>query len=112
MNLKRGVIFHNLNGELMNEIKWTDNSPLLDDDFNLDAFNFVRELALDKIKRFVEAQMKDFLKENHISKRRWFKYGIIAECPNFDSLLHKSYILYYKTPFRKLKRKITIEYIV
>ena len=95
----------------MNEIKWTDDRLNFDvgSDTNFDAFNFVCK-ALDKTRKFVEAQIKDFLKENHISKKRWFKYGVIAECQNYESLVYKSYILYYKTPFRELKRKITIEY--
>lgn len=96
----------------MKEIKWTNNSPLLDEGINPKASlaSFMNELTKNKIKKYVENQVKDFLKENHISQKRWFKHGVIAECP--DEIACKSYILYYKTPFRKLKRKITIEYNV
>lgn len=92
------------------KIKWTDNSPLLDEGINPKASvaSFMHELTTSKIKRYVENQVKDFQKENHISQKRWFKYGVITECP--DEIACKSYILYYKTPFRKLKRKITIKY--
>ena len=94
----------------MKEIKWTDNSPLLDEGINpkADAYRFILDLDADRIRRYVDSQVKDFIKENHISQKRWFKHGLIAECP--DELTCKSYILYYETPFRKLQRKITIEY--
>lgn len=41
----------------MSEIKWTDNSPLVDEGINPKACvaSFMRELIADKIKRYVEA---------------------------------------------------------
>ena len=94
----------------MNEIQWTNNSPLLDEGINPKASvaSFMYELTKNKIKEYIEGQVKDFIKENHISQKKWFKYGVIAECS--DEIACKSYIFYYKTPFRKLKRKIQIDY--
>lgn len=65
--------------------------------------------ASDKIKYFVYNQLLDFLKENKIPEKRWLKRGIIQSLP--PELSGQSYIFYYKTWRREIKRKIKIEYI-
>jgi len=94
----------------MKEIKWTDNSSLLDEGINPKASlaSFMNELTKNKIKKYVENQVKDFLKENHISQKRWFKYGVIERWP--DDLSGMTFILHYNTLFRKIRRKVTVEY--
>lgn len=94
----------------MNEIKWTNNSPLLDEGINpkADAARFILDLAADKIKRYVENQVKDFMKENHISQKRWFKYGVIERWP--DDISGMIFILHYNTLFREIRRKVTVEF--
>lgn len=64
--------------------------------------------ASDRIKLYVHNQLLDFLKENKIPEKRWLKRGVIQSLsPELGS---QSYILYYKTWRRELKRKITIQY--
>ena len=94
----------------MNEIKWTNNNYLLDESFNpgIDSARLILEVAADKIKRYVTAQVKDFLKENHILEKRWFKYGAIERLPEDRSGI--TYILHYNTLFREIRRKVTIEF--
>ena len=89
---------------MQQKIEW-GNSLIFE---NKVSFINPNTIIIRKIQDYVEGQIKNFLKENHISEKRWFKYGVIGECQ--ESLEYKSYILYYKTPFRKLKRKVTVEY--
>lgn len=62
----------------------------------------------DRIKLYVHNQLLNFLKENKIPEKRWLKRGVIQSLPS--ELSGQSYILYYKTWRRELKRKITVEY--
>ena len=66
--------------------------------------------ASDRIKLYVHNQLLDFLKENKIPEKRWLKRGIIQSLP--PDLEGQSYIFYYKTWRRELKRKITVNYII
>ena len=49
-----------------------------------------------------------FLEENKISEKAWIKHGVIAQ--NGCDLSGLSYILYYKTWRKKLKREIKVSY--
>ena len=62
----------------------------------------------DRIKLYVHNQLLDFLKENKIPEKRWLKRGVIQSLP--PELSGQSYILYYKTWRKELKRKITVDY--
>lgn len=62
----------------------------------------------DRIKLYLHNQLLNFLKENKIPEKRWLKRGVIQGLPS--ELSGQSYILYYKTWRRELKRKITVEY--
>ena len=93
---------------IQEKIGWKDNKSLFESGIVVERNRNLVKSVSNTIINYVEGQIKDFLKENHISQKRWFKHGVIAEYP--DEIACKSYILYYKTPFRKLKRKITIEY--
>lgn len=92
------------------EIKWTNNSPLLDEGINPKASvaSFMYELTANKIKRYVESQIKEFLKENKIPEKRWLKRGVIQSLP--PELSGQSYIFYYKTWRRDFKIKIKVSY--
>ena len=94
----------------MKEIKWTDKGLLKNPVVNSvsDAIYNAADILTVRITQYVENQIKDFLKENNISEKRWLKRGVIQSLP--PELSSQSYILYYKTWRRELKRKITIEY--
>lgn len=64
--------------------------------------------ASDRIKLYVHNQLLDFLKENKIPEKRWLKRGVIQRLP--QELGGQSYVFYYKTWRRELKRKITVNY--
>ena len=64
--------------------------------------------ASDRIKLYVHNQLLDFLKENKIPEKRWLKRGVIQSLP--QELGGQSYVFYYKTWRRELKRKITVDY--
>jgi len=64
--------------------------------------------ASDRIKLYVHNQLLDFLKENKIPEKRWLKRGVIQRLP--QELGGQSYVFYYKTWRRELKRKITVDY--
>lgn len=61
-----------------------------------------------RILDWIESQIKDFLIENKISVKNWKKHGVI-QCLA-PKIGERSYILYYKTRRKELKRKITVVY--
>ena len=94
----------------MKEIKWTDKGPLKNPVANSvsDAINNAADILTVRITQYIESQIKNFLKDNKIPEKRWLKRGIIQSLP--PDLEGRSYILYYKTWKRELKRKIKIKY--
>lgn len=94
---------------LQKRIGWNNNSLLLAAGRNdkFDAFNFTQSFT-ESIKDYILIQIKDFLKENNISEKRWLKRGIIQSLP--PDLEGQSYILYYKNWRMEVRRKITVEY--
>lgn len=94
---------------IQDRIGWNNNSLLLaagrNDSF--DYFNFVHSVT-ENIKEYLLIQIKDFLNENKISEKNWKKRGVIQSlAPEIGG---QSYILYYKTWRKELKRKITIKF--
>ena len=94
---------------LQERIGWNNNSPLLAAGRNdkFDAFNFIHSFT-EGIKDYLLIQIKDFLKENNISEKKWKKHGVIQCLP--PEINSSSYILFYKTWRREYKRKVTVEY--
>ena len=94
----------------MNEIKWTDRGSLKDTSINLadDSLSLMAKSFTQKIADYVESQITEFLEDNKISERQWLKRGVIQSLP--PEIGCQSYILYYKTWRKELKRKIRIEY--
>ena len=91
-------------------VEWTDKGPLKNSVVNsvIDAVYNSADILTVRITQYVESQIKNFLKENKIPEKRWLKHGVIQSLPS--ELSGQSYILYYKTWRRELKRKVTILY--
>lgn len=100
---------HNLR-TVYSKIQWTDKGPLKNPVANSvsDAIYNAADILTVRIIQYVESQIKDFLKENKIPEKRWLKRGVIQSLP--PELSSQSYILYYKTWRREIKRKITVNY--
>ena len=95
----------------MKEIKWTNNSPLADIGINPIYYSSIMMKTVgDKIKDYVESQIQKFLEEEHISIKRWQKYGIIERWPDDTSLTGFKYILVYKTRLREIRRMVYVDY--
>lgn len=95
----------------MNEIKWTNNSPLADTGINPIYYSFTMMKTVgDRIKDYVESKIQQFLVDEHISVKRWLKYGIIERCPDDSSLTGFKYILVYKTRLREIRRMVYVDY--
>lgn len=92
------------------KIQWTDYGSLKDTSINLavDSLSLMAKSFTQKIADYVESQIKEFLEDNKISERQWLKRGVIQSLPS--DLEGQSYILYYKTGRRELKRKIKVSY--
>ena len=109
----------------MNEIKWTDKTPLngsgrwLSDSDVLvikDSNEVIQEIKSTRwpytfsglVENYIKDEIERFCNFNHISKRAWKKRGIITKEP--ATLELQVYCLYYKTRFRACKHEIKFSF--
>ena len=88
----------------MNKEYLSDHARVEIDDFG----SVLAKSFVEKVAEYIENQVKNFLKDNKISEKRWMKYGVIQQLPPEIGI--QSYIIYYKFCKKELKRKITIQY--